>query len=965
MFILTLLIVASLLFEGRFDAVEDVGNESNVSTYIIGAVIDTTDSVRNILFKAMQLAAERINNDPNRLQGSRIELLFPPNTPPPNTTQSYDSTTTFGSIKMVSSAIRQNALAIIGPVSSTRIRATYPISSGLHVPQIAPWATDPRLSDNHHPYLLKMTSPDNLMNRAMYDLVSSFMWTRVSILTDDTDFGLNGVNEFIKLASSGDVRISGVLSFQPVDPEVLDVTEQLEEIKGKGTTVVILHCFAKHAKAILQQAYTMGILKSKWVWIVTEFSSEPHLNIPSNLTGLLGIRPSSGHGSLYKEFEVAMMADNPTGSDQQHVMAFTHGHNAWRCYDAVLTIGYALDAYLKENEPINHHHNSCICETGTPFQWGEKLVRYMKKVKGPGATSDIEFNEFGYPKTANFEIVNLKTGEGWVKVGDWSESRPNHTRLVWEKALVTFPGKPKRVPNGYRDNIRGTHLRVVTVLDPPFVRRRRDPATLLEEEELEGYCIDLIKKLQQLLQFDYDIYLEENNVYGAPTNGSLLEWSGMVKDLLLDKKADLAVAAAFISTERAKVIDFSTAYYEAGLTILMKKEQVKSEGFWPFIAPFDMNLWILILVGTFFTTGALYVIEFLSPYGQYGVYIQRHDRDDQHFRDTRFFMNLRNSFQFCYAAFVGINIDGVPRSFSGRLVGNYWYLLVFFITAGYTANFAAFLTISQINKQSISSLTELTLQNKVKYGTLDESNLAHFVNQGTTETYARMAQHNENFETNVRSVDRGIWQVKNGFNGNDYAFIYDEPILKYRASIDPDCELETIGKSFRKASYGIMARKNSPFLDTLDSAILELKEDGFMEDLEKLWFQRGDCYEMEKTTTFSNLRRSDLVMTATQMSGIFMIGGGVIGIALILVICEFIFASVQDIKKYKNDEGAPNTILEALKIRLDHVIKEMKILLRKSLLCQHATHDKMEDEILRESDAMRKTVKYPEMFTKF
>ncbi|XP_064643144.1 glutamate receptor ionotropic, kainate 2-like [Lineus longissimus] len=912
----------------------------------------------------MRLAAERINTDPNRLPGSRIELLFPPITPL-NTTKSYDSTT-FESIKMVSYAIRQNALALIGPVASTRIRATHPISSGIHVPQIAPWATDPRLSiGNHHKYLLKMTPPDNLMNRALYELVISFMWTRVSILTDDTDFGLNGVNEFITLASGGDVRISAVLSFHPVDPELLNVTEQLEEIKGIGTTVVILHCFAKHAKVILQQAYTLGILKSKWVWIVTGLSSEPHSHIPSHLTGLLGIRPSTGQGSLYKEFEVAMMADSPMGSDQQNVS--THGQHdadAGRSYDAVLTIGYALDAYLKENGPIRQQHNlSCICETGTPMPWGEKLLQYMKKVKGPGVTSEIEFNEFGYLKTANFEIVNLKTGEGWSKVADWSESRPNHTRLHWEKTLVTFPGNTKRRPNDQRDNIKGTYLRIVTVLDTPFVRRKKDPATSLEKDELEGYCIGLIKKLQERLQFGYDIYVEKNNVYGEPVNGSLTEWTGMVKDIL-EKKADLALAAAFITTERANVIEFSKSYYEAGLTILMKKEQAGSKGFWAFIAPFDMTLWMLILFGTFFTTGALYVIEFLSPYGQYGVYIQRHDRDDQRFRDTRFFMNLRNSFQFCYAAFVGINIDGVPRSFSGRMVGNYWYLLVFFITAGYTANFAAFLTINQMNMHTISSLTELTLQNKVRYGTQEGTSVSHFINLRTTETYARMAQHIEDYETNVRTVEIGIRHVKHGFKGHDYAFIYDEPVLKDRVNNDPDCELETIGKPFHKTSYGLMARKNSAFLDTIDSAVLELKEEGFMEELAKHWFQRGNCFQGE-TSALSKLHGDGLVMTSSQMSAIFVIGGGVIGFAVVLVIVEFIFASVQDVKKYKKDEGGPNTIMEALKIRLDHVIEEMESHITKRLLCRHATHGMMEDAILRESDAMRKTVKYPEMHTEF
>ncbi|XP_064641980.1 glutamate receptor ionotropic, kainate 1-like [Lineus longissimus] len=622
---------------------------------------------------------------------------------------------------MVSSLIHQDAIALIGPVLSAQIRATHPICGGLHVPQIAPWATDPRLSiGNHYPYLLKMTPPDDVMNRAVIDLVSSFMWNRVSILTDDTDFGLNGVHEFIKLASRADVRISTMLSFHTVsDSSAIDATKQLQEIRAKGTTVVILHCHPVHALPVLRQAYEMGIFKSKWVWIVTSLARAPHLDNFDNITGLLGVRPAHGKGSLYKEFQAAMVAQMPEriADRQQNILASTaHG------YDAILAIGYALHALLKHG-PIHEQHveRTCTCESGAPSQCGEKLIKYLREARGPGATTEIAFNEFYYPENADFEVVNLKAKKSWVK-------------------------------------------------DPPFVIKK-NPA---DGGGLGGFCIDLIEELHRRLQFDYDIYIQGNDMYGTPVNGSALEWNGMVGDLL-EKKADLAVAATFISKNRAAVIDFSVAYYDSGLSVIMRKEEAKEEyGIWPIIAPFDSALWLLVLGGTFATTLILYIIEFLSPYGQYGVHVQRHDRKDKRFRDTRYLMNIRNSFQFCYAAFVGLNIEGMPRSFSGRLIGNYWYLVVFFITAGYTANFAAFLTVSQMHDNSIQTLSELTAQNKIKYGTLADTNTAHFILTATNDVYGRMARHTMDFDTNVKTVSEAIRQLKSGFKGQEKVAVWKQ-----------------------------------------------------------------------------------------------------------------------------------------------------------------------------------------------
>lgn len=67
-----------------------------------------------------------------------------------------------------------------------------------------------------------------------------------------------------------------------------------------------------------------------------------------------------------------------------------------------------------------------------------------------------------------------------------------------------------------------------------------------------------------------------------------------------------------------------------------------------------------------------------------------------------------------------------PRNLSGRLVAATWWLFGFIIIASYTANLAAFLTVSRLDSP-IESLDDLAKQYKIKYAPQkDTSSMTYF-----------------------------------------------------------------------------------------------------------------------------------------------------------------------------------------------------------------------------------------------
>ena len=60
--------------------------------------------------------------------------------------------------------------------------------------------------------------------------------------------------------------------------------------------------------------------------------------------------------------------------------------------------------------------------------------------------------------------------------------------------------------------------------------RKSDPL-LRGNDRFEGYCVDLLREIATILEFNYSIKLVDDGQYGAPT-GPNGEWTGMVKELI-------------------------------------------------------------------------------------------------------------------------------------------------------------------------------------------------------------------------------------------------------------------------------------------------------------------------------------------------------------------------------------------------------------------------------------------------
>lgn len=64
----------------------------------------------------------------------------------------------------------------------------------------------------------------------------------------------------------------------------------------------------------------------------------------------------------------------------------------------------------------------------------------------------------------------------------------------------------------------------------PYVMRKDNYQDFVGNEQYEGFCVDMLRELADILKFSFKIKLVDDGLYGAPEpNGS---WTGMVGELI-------------------------------------------------------------------------------------------------------------------------------------------------------------------------------------------------------------------------------------------------------------------------------------------------------------------------------------------------------------------------------------------------------------------------------------------------
>ncbi|XP_034404209.1 glutamate receptor ionotropic, kainate 4 [Cyclopterus lumpus] len=631
-----------------------------------------------------------------------------------------------------------------------------------------------------------------------------------------------------------------------------DPTPLLKEIRDDKTATIIVDANATMSHIILERASELGMLSVYYTYIFTslEFSLLRLDDVVDQRVNIVGFSVFNKTHPFFQDFVLSLNRSWQENCD--HAPFAGTPLSSALLFDAV----YAVVAAVQElNRSQNVGATQLSCKSSKIWAHGTSLMNYLRMVELEGLTGHIEFNSKGQRSNYALRIMQ-NSKEGLRQIGLWH----SEDGLSMERKLPSI---------NVTDTLFNTTLTITTILENPYVMLRPNHQELEGNERYEGFCVDMLKELADILKFKYRIRLVGDGLYGVPgANGT---WAGMVGELI-SRKADLAVAGLTITAEREKVIDFSKPFMTLGISIMYRVHLGRRPGYFSFLDPFSPGVWLFMLLAYLAVSCILFLVARLTPYEWYNPHPCLKGRCNLLINQY----SLGNSFWFPVGGFMQQGSTIAPRALSTRCVSGVWWAFTLIIISSYTANLAAFLTVQRM-EVPIESVDDLADQTAIEYGTMHGGSTMTFFQNSRYQTYQRMwnFMHSKMPSVFVKSTEEGIARVLN----SNYAYLLESTMNEYYRQ--RNCNLTQIGGLLDTKGYGIGMPLGSVYRDEFDLAILKMQEDNRLEILKRKWWDGGTCPKEE------DHRAKGLGME--NIGGIFVVLVCGLLVAIFMAVLEFVW----------------------------------------------------------------------------
>uniref|UniRef100_A0A8C6MGH5 Glutamate receptor n=1 Tax=Nothobranchius furzeri TaxID=105023 RepID=A0A8C6MGH5_NOTFU len=621
---------------------------------------------------ALALARENINNQMEGSAQARVEV----DVYELQKDSQYDTTDTMCQI------LPKGVVSVIGPASSPASGSTIShICGEKEIPhiKIGPEET-PKL-----PYLrfasVTLYPSNEDLSLAIGSILHSFGYPTASLICAKAECLLR-LEELVRhfLISRE------TLSVRMLD-DSLDPTPLLKEIRDDKVATIIIDANASISYHILRKANELGMMSAFYKYILTtmDFPLLQLHDVVNEQSNIVGFSMLNRSHPFYLEFIRSLN------------LSWKEGCNI-SPYPGPATLNPPCLLVVVGGTGGTSVQQPLLCQCSPEQLWlhHSSSLPVYECVEYDGLTGHIEFNSKGQRTNYTLKILE-KHPTGHKEIGTWYS---NNTLAMNSTSLDLNAS----------ETLANKSLIVTTILESPYVMRKSNYQNYQGNDQYEGFCVDMLRELADVLKFSFKIKLVDDGLYGAPEpNGS---WTGMVGELI-NRKADLAVAGFTITSEREKVIDFSKPFMTLGISILYRVHLARKPGYFSFLDPFSPAVWLFMLLAYLAVSCVLFLAARLSPYEWYNPHPCLRERRD--ILENQY--TLGNSLWFPVGGFMQQGSEIMPRALSTRCVSGVWWAFTLIIISSYTANLAAFLTVQRM-EVPIESADDLADQTNIQYGTI-------------------------------------------------------------------------------------------------------------------------------------------------------------------------------------------------------------------------------------------------------
>ncbi|KAJ4703591.1 Glutamate receptor [Melia azedarach] len=761
----------------------------------IGAIVDVHSHIGKEEITAMKIAVQNFNI---KSTNHKLSLRIRDHRRDPfQAAMAAEELIKKKKVKVIIGMETWEAAAVVADIAS---RAEVPVLSFA-----APAITPPSIS-LRWPFLIRMASDDSEQMKGIAALAQFYNWRRVVAIYEDNAYGGNSgklalLSEVLQKSSS---EVESRLVLPPIssisNPKDF-VQRELNKVQEKQSRVfIVLQASLPMTIHLFSQAKKMGLVGKDSVWIVTDTiaNSLDSLNTSaiSSMEGTLGLKNYySENGRSYQEFS-AQFRRNFTNEYPEEDY-FQPGFHALRAHDSITIIAQAI--------------RRLTSNVSSP----KMLLENILSRNFSGLSGQICFRDGKILNGETLQIVNVvgkKYKELDFRLPKSASSSERDAGDVAEGLgdSVLWPGDLKRNPKGWVIPTKEKPIRIgvpKTTFFEKFVKIT-SVGNLSNENKLQfdGFSIELFRKVVAILDYDlpYD-FVQHDGDYDSLISG------------VYDQVYDAAVGDLTILGNRTKNVEFTQPYMESGLSLIVAAKQEEST--WMFLKPFTWEMWAV--------TGATFI------YTMFIVWLLEHQSNPE-FRGT-----LKNQISttlwFTFSTVFFAHREKIGSNLT-RVVVVLWLFVVFVLTSSYTASLSSLLTVRRL-EPNVTDIQFLQ-KNNWKVGCVNDSFLQNYL-----ENVLKFKPQNIITFSNIES------NYIQYFKSNSIDALFLERPYE-RLFLDKYCKKYTTTNTFKFGGFGFAFQKGSPIALDVSRAILDLAENGTIEELEKHWFRPlPECSNDERFNT--------------------------------------------------------------------------------------------------------------------
>ncbi|XP_058982073.1 glutamate receptor ionotropic, kainate 2 [Musca domestica] len=763
--------------------------------------------------------------------------------------------------------LAQDVAAIFGPSSRATTDIVALIANNAGIPHLQyDWDIDIDLEQRrlNHQMSVSVAPALQTVARAYLDIIrKDYKWRKFTLIYE-TEQGLARIQDLMNVAEvkRENIKIRNLAEYED-DMRVLwkEIEEDFHEQR------LIMDCKPESLVPLLNQAKEFKLLGPFRNWFLTHLDTHSsglfqanNADFQSNITSVRvkGVDANPFERKKTRITEVDQLLGNQT-------MLPT------LMYDAVVLFANAARNVITGGREFVEPAGRCDAEGSYAWVLGKYIVGEMKRiseddVEPPFKTENMKIDEYGLRSEFNLEIYKPTINEPlatWSPDGSIQSVRRDFQISSSSSAAVQDFAQSRRV------------YRVVTHIEEPYFMMKEDAENFRGDEKYEGYAVDLIQKLSEMMEFEYEFVLVNGN---GKFNPVTKEWDGIMRSLI-DHRAQIGVCDLTITQLRRKYVDFTVPFMQLGISILFYKPDPEVKDIFAFLQPFAKEVWMYVILTQLVMTLAFVFMARISHHEWENPNPLVEDPEELENK-----WRTRNTAWLMIGSIMQQGCDLLPRGAPMRMLTAMWWFFALMMLSTYTANLAAVLTSNKI-KPSIESLEDLIDQHEIKFGTLEGGSTSLFFSESNETNYQKAWNQMKSFEPSAftKSNKEGVERVRKG--EGKYAFLMETTSLSYNT--ERDCHLQQIGDQIGEKHYGLAVPLGADYRTNLSVSILKLSETNELYKLKKKWWKNHNVTCEDDETDPQAVDGDELSLI--ELGGVFLVLVGGIVVAIIIGILEFLW----------------------------------------------------------------------------